>query len=778
MLPSPQSPLVWSSPAARLFGALAVVLAIRGYDVVPGALWWTVGALAAIGARNLWIAWHEARGGSVWIAAVLLLPTVSILWLDWGNQFSATSGIGEAGEFLWINVLATAAIAVWSVLVRRRPLTVRQPLPLVTGEPPAPPTTQVAPATQLRPTTQGAPAARRWSTPTALRGIAFHRFAAWAMVAVLLLTTGAGTFADLMGDPFAVSRPLAWVAWAAAAVAAFACWWDPAVRWPVACLYCVGLIAVGIYLDGLDFRTPMFQWALALALAAYSLATSGLWSVRDRLAAMARKWGVPRAVSSGQGWLVTANMLLGVAVLTLVWWIEITIPQFDRRMIAAYAVGAHAVALALLARGAVRTALQYTSLVWGTLFAVAFAWAWVRPDLPLPWLHRFVGGIVALVVTVVVYGFGLVKLLRRENEWTQAAARLVPPLAACAVAFLVVVLTVEVLEYTENGEVPLATPALVAVAAALAGLAAAALVAALVPGRDPLGLSERGRTLYVYAFEGLAALLFVHIRVTMPWLFTGWFVQFWPLVMMGLAFGGVGLGEVFERRRQRVLAEPLHNTGVLLPLLPAIGFWFASSRVHYSLLLLSIGVLYTATSALRRSSLYAVLAAIAANGSLWFWLYSREGLGFTEHPQLWLIPPALAALAAGYINRARLTNQQSAALRYAAAIVVYVSATADVFINGVAEAPWLPAVLAGLSILGVLAGILLHVRAFLYLGTAFLLVALLTVIWHAAVEQERTYIWWVAGIVTGVLIIALFGLFEKRRDDVLRLVDELKHWEA
>jgi hypothetical protein len=247
---------------------------------------------------------------------------------------------------------------------------------------------------------------------------------------------------------------------------------------------------------------------------------------------------------------------------------------------------------------------------------------------------------------------------------------------------------------------------------------------------------------------------------------------------MGIAFVGVGLGELFERRRQRVLAEPLHNSGALLPLLPAIGFWFVSSQVHYSLLLLSIGVLYTAMSVLRQSSLYAVLAAVAANGSLWFWLYSREGLGFFEHPQLWLIPPALAALVAGYINRERLTTQQLAALRYAAAIVIYVSSTADIFINGVANAPWLPAVLAGLSIFGVFAGILLRVRAFLYLGTAFLVVALVTIIWHAAIHEQRTWILWVAGIITGVLIIALFGLFEKRRDDVLRALEQLKHWEA
>ena len=41
------------------------------------------------------------------------------------------------------------------------------------------------------------------------------------------------------------------------------------------------------------------------------------------------------------------------------------------------------------------------------------------------------------------------------------------------------------------------------VAAGLAGLIAAGITFAVVPDRDPLGLSERGRMLYVYAAEGL-----------------------------------------------------------------------------------------------------------------------------------------------------------------------------------------------------------------------------------------------------------------------------------
>jgi hypothetical protein len=215
-----------------------------------------------------------------------------------------------------------------------------------------------------------------------------------------------------------------------------------------------------------------------------------------------------------------------------------------------------------------------------------------------------------------------------------------------------------------------------------------------------------------------------------------------------------------------------------LPLLPALGFWASSSEVHYSLVLLTVGVLYAAVSALRRSFWFAVLAAVAANGSLWFLLHEQKGLSIAEHPQLWLIPPALCVLVAGWLNRERMSPEQSAALRYGSAIVIYASSTADIFINGVANAPWLPAVLAGLSIAGVFLGILLRVRAFLYLGVTFLMIAIMTIIWYAAVEQERTWILYLAGIATGAAILAFFGVFEKRRDDVLRVVERMKQWEA
>jgi len=181
---------------------------------------------------------------------------------------------------------------------------------------------------------------------------------------------------------------------------------------------------------------------------------------------------------------------------------------------------------------------------------------------------------------------------------------------------------------------------------------------------------------------------------------------------------------------------------------------------------------------MRKSFGFGILAALAANGGLWYFLAHQEGLGWLQHPQLWLIPPALCVLIAAHLNRHRLKEEQATAYRYGAATTIYVASTADVFLNGVAEAPLLPLWLAALSIAGIFAGIALRVRAFLFLGTAFLLLALMTIIWHAAYDLEQTWIFYVTGIVAGTLIIALFAVFEKKRQEILAVVEKLREWEA
>ena len=57
-------------------------------------------------------------------------------------------------------------------------------------------------------------------------------------------------------------------------------------------------------------------------------------------------------------------------------------------------------------------------------------------------------------------------------------------------------------------------------------------------------------------------------------------------------------------------------------------------------------------------------------------------------------------------------------IRYLCLVTIYVSSTADIFINGIAQSPWLPLVLAGFLSPGVFCGIIFRIRAFLLLGSS------------------------------------------------------------
>ena len=95
---------------------------------------------------------------------------------------------------------------------------------------------------------------------------------------------------------------------------------------------------------------------------------------------------------------------------------------------------------------------------------------------------------------------------------------------------------------------------------------------------------------------------------------------------------------------------------------------------------------------------------------------ARAIIGFLQHPQLWLIPVGLSVLLAAYVNEEDFTEDQMAGIRYMSLVMIYASSTADIFVNGVAKSPWLPLVLAGLSLAGVFSGIIFRIRGLLLLG--------------------------------------------------------------
>ena len=116
-----------------------------------------------------------------------------------------------------------------------------------------------------------------------------------------------------------------------------------------------------------------------------------------------------------------------------------------------------------------------------------------------------------------------------------------------------------------------------------------------------------------------------------------------------MAFAGTGLSELFHRLKLPVLSTPLHRTALLLPLLPAIGFWFQEKPdTPFGLMYRTpdvwfiIGAFYGLLAYMRRSLGCGVLAVLTANIGLWVAL-DQFDIGFLEHPQLWLIPIALGS---------------------------------------------------------------------------------------------------------------------------------------
>ena len=110
-------------------------------------------------------------------------------------------------------------------------------------------------------------------------------------------------------------------------------------------------------------------------------------------------------------------------------------------------------------------------------------------------------------------------------------------------------------------------------------------------------------------------------------------------------------------------------------------------------------------------------------------------------------------------------------------LLIYLSSTAEVFLVGIGESLWPPMILASLAVAGALCGIALRVRAFLYTGTCFVLLAMVSMVWHAYLKFEHAAIWWAFGITLGVAILSVFAVFERQRARVNHWLVEVNHWE-
>lgn len=721
--------------SAAFVGGFAVFVSLRALSDQEISRWWSVGPMLAITALAASLNWRTLQRRYIYAAGILFSLTTSVWWLLILKGTLLSS-------FLLTN-LSAASLAgilwVWLELRSRR-------------------------------------GAQRYFGPE----FSFHNLVAIAALGLLTLIVLMSGFSEPSWSPVLFVPRLTWLAFVSLLAFMSACLWDRYARYAVAGLYLLGLLAGGIALQQLELSPMRFAWSATIMLAAYSVFTVLLWHWRDRLIDFAAQFGVPRRITretTGLAWLAAYTVVAVAGVGVLAYWINVSFLDFGLRVSAALAFAAQCLTFALLAEGNSGRHWRRATIAVFVAGTILMGWSWLTPGVDATWLNRSVILMVETFGLTALYGLWLDKANARWPDWSTAARASVPWLLGAGVLGLFFCLATEVSYQLNFGAVLVHPLALIAVGVTLIASVVICVLFALSPNHDPLSLSERGRMRYVYVAEVMLALLFLHVRLTMPWLFTGFIERYWPLVVMLIAYFGVTTSEALRRRKLLVLAQPLERTGAFLPLLPVLGFWLASSEVDFSVVLFLVGGLYGLLSILRRSFAFGLLAAVAGNAGLWFVWNRTVDYQFLQHPQLWLIPVALSVLLAAYLNEERLTEDQMAGVRYLSLVTIYVSSTADIFINGVANSPWLPLILGSFSLAGVFGGIVFRIRGLLLLGAIFLLLSIVTMIWYASANFGWTWLWYVAGIVTGATIIFMFALFEKKRSEVLRVVEGLKEWE-
>ncbi|MFG0290788.1 MAG: hypothetical protein ACF8CQ_21635 [Rhodopirellula sp. JB044] len=435
--------------------------------------------------------------------------------------------------------------------------------------------------------------------------------------------------------------------------------------------------------------------------------------------------------------------------------------------------------------------------------------------------------LIAFVLSTGLIAVALPRMLAGPffDRW-KGAMRLGSLVSACvAVGSLAVMLTTEMAVRQAGVGIPdVATSLVVVVAMTLGALAVMFAVVVVVSGRRSaqsqypamqtlaatedrgssqgpaarshwLGLDDAMRRSLLYAAQVIAAVAWLHLYLCRNEIAFMGLREVWPYIVMGIAFVSVGVTQWAVRRGDAVVAETMRKTAMFLPMVPIVGFWlsgsfatkwqsgvgdwaFGEGAVPYEVLLVIGAMYYGLMSVMWKQGLPRVATVVLANAALWVTLTQLPGWNFLAHPQAWLIPPAACVLAVAHWQRGSLDPALGAAIRYGATLTIYLSSTADMLLGEIGSSLWGPVVLVCLALLGMLTGVVLRVKPFLFLGTVFVFVGVTSMVWHAAQSIDAVWPWWVFGITTGMLLLTILAGIERHRERLQQLATELARWES
>ncbi len=226
---------------------------------------------------------------------------------------------------------------------------------------------------------------------------------------------------------------------------------------------------------------------------------------------------------------------------------------------------------------------------------------------------------------------------------------------------------------------------------------------------------------------------------------------------------------------QRVTAStPLLHMVMAMPLFTLLTIPLQTASPHASMTFITAATLYLLTYRETDRPLPLYLALIALNAAIYIWVpvWANQ----LHVMQLWVSPAALSVLFMLHVHRDELKPSVLSNARLAATCVLYASATGDVFLQ---DNLALFALVLVLSVAGILLGVALRTKAFLYGGTSFLVFNILGQLFIHVPEHALGRA--ILLFVVGVSILGGKFWFDLQRETFLRRIRifraDLETWE-
>jgi hypothetical protein len=175
---------------------------------------------------------------------------------------------------------------------------------------------------------------------------------------------------------------------------------------------------------------------------------------------------------------------------------------------------------------------------------------------------------------------------------------------------------------------------------------------------------------------------------------------------------------------QRIFpSKPLLNMALLMPVLAIFTVPLQLASPETSITLMVTGLLYAMMRRYNQQKIPLYMAMLAFNASVYLWVPNL--VDSSRLIQVYVIPAALSCLLLLQMHSRELKPSVLMGSRLAAISSIYACATVDVFLRAEAEQLGVFILAMALSVAGIVLGIALRTRAFLYAGVSFLLLNVL-----------------------------------------------------